>query len=776
MSKRILFDISIISMITLYILFYLEEHGANLSRVFLYCSWGLSTALLMIYAIIKKSSKHTDVGGRFVLVVSCISLVAATSSGLKEWSDYLDVKADNILRSDSKIQGTIYFEDPSSKSKPYIVDIGELGSLRILGYKVKLIDKDGILKDATDGDSVIISCSWLDSKKKSNYGQFNYIAYNKGNKITSAAAVKSVQKVKEEHNIYALRGAIVNQLNEKILMLTDVEPGLILGLFTGIKEGINRDVLTLFIATSTVHLLTVSGFHFALVFMVSDKLFKFVRIPRNIRLLLDIIIMVGYFFITPMKFSCLRALLMIIIYIISKLTCKKFDFLSALSFVVLLTILINPYGICDPSFIMTYLACIGIGLIYESLKDSFIKSKLAKPVKWLASSIVLTISIQLATSLYQSMSGGFINMLCPLFNIIVGLMVSAIMYMSLLGFTITFLAYDAPVSFIGKIIELSQGVLISTVGLFESFSYGVIDLAYIKSTVAFGFITFVFMLYLRVSFKRFRRLNVFIIPTLIITVSLGLTYMDKPQLTLIFNDVGQGDSEMFVTEKDRVVVIDTGDGKTDISSLVRYRGYTEVDYLILSHGHEDHSGGTEDLLSKINVKNIVIPEHMKDQISEILNIFNIDDTNVIVANSIMDITCDNSLITVIPTYTQDENLNNCSLVVSVLVDDLKILYTGDIESEVESLLINEDYIKDADIIKVPHHGSDTSSTVDFIASVRPKLGIIEVGENSYGHPNKGVLEEYENIGSKILRTDIEGQMILRYKNGNLRLKSFYYLK
>jgi len=112
-------------------------------------------------------------------------------------------------------------------------------------------------------------------------------------------------------------------------------------------------------------------------------------------------------------------------------------------------------------------------------------------------------------------------------------------------------------------------------------------------------------------------------------------------------------------------------------------------------------------------------------------------------------------------YFNESGINNSSLVLKLNFKDVSILFTGDIEKEAERLLCEDEVNLDADVLKVAHHGSSTSSTEEFLDSVTPDVAVISVGKNNFGHPSEEVLQRMESKGIYVLRTDISGAVVLK---------------
>ena len=119
------------------------------------------------------------------------------------------------------------------------------------------------------------------------------------------------------------------------------------------------------------------------------------------------------------------------------------------------------------------------------------------------------------------------------------------------------------------------------------------------------------------------------------------------------------------------------------------------------------------------------------------------------------------------------NLNNNSIIAKIRYENFSMLFTGDCEEDEEKEIINKGGNIEADVLKVAHHGSITSSSKDFIEKVNPKVGLIGVGENNnFGHPNNKIIERFKEMGAKVYRTDLMGEITITVsKDGKIMLKT-----
>lgn len=234
-------------------------------------------------------------------------------------------------------------------------------------------------------------------------------------------------------------------------------------------------------------------------------------------------------------------------------------------------------------------------------------------------------------------------------------------------------------------------------------------------------------------------------------------------LDIHFLDVGQGDSILIELPNNQTMLIDAGDtSQSDkIITYIHQQGYDRIDYLVATHPHSDHIGGMVDVINNFNISNIYISHapHTSLTYENLITAIENSPANVFIpfAGDVI-LNSDDLLVEVVaPKDENYSNLNNASLVIKLTYDENVFLFTGDAEKEEEDSIWTN--IK-CDVLKVGHHGSDTSSTDNFLKKTDPTYAVISAGlGNSYGHPTDKVLQRLHDRGIKIFRTDLQGTII-----------------
>jgi competence protein ComEC len=228
--------------------------------------------------------------------------------------------------------------------------------------------------------------------------------------------------------------------------------------------------------------------------------------------------------------------------------------------------------------------------------------------------------------------------------------------------------------------------------------------------------------------------------------------VDRPTMTIL--DVGQGDSILIRTH-DRTMLVDAGPKFADVASMLLDRGVRSIDAVYLTHVHPDHCGGIPDVMTHLRVRALWIsPRRFQGDCAQ--RLLEIASTELVPIHLVRDGR---------RTFRRSAE-NNSSLVLRVRMDSRIVLLTGDIEKETESDLA--DRIGRADVLKVAHHGSRSSSTAAFLGAVRPSIALISCGRhNLFGHPHAEVLQSLRDRGIRVYRTDVNGSIDLEFDSGHI---------
>lgn len=241
---------------------------------------------------------------------------------------------------------------------------------------------------------------------------------------------------------------------------------------------------------------------------------------------------------------------------------------------------------------------------------------------------------------------------------------------------------------------------------------------------------------------------------------------------IVFLDVGQGDSTLLTLSDGKRILIDGGPDWSTLEKIGKYMPFFDrrIDMLILSHPNSDHMVSFPEVLRRYSVGALVTAGTIYDSgiYSATLSGAELHGVPLVVMHAGQKIALGSDTLEAIwpPAIMPsgfDKDANNESLVVRFTHEGKRVLFTGDMESIVEKTLVEAKVDLKADILKVPHHGSKSSSTMEFLRAVQPKVAIISAAkDNSYGHPHPDVLARLTTIGTEIKRTDEFGDIELKW--------------
>ncbi|SHH64400.1 ComEC/Rec2 family competence protein [Clostridium grantii] len=240
----------------------------------------------------------------------------------------------------------------------------------------------------------------------------------------------------------------------------------------------------------------------------------------------------------------------------------------------------------------------------------------------------------------------------------------------------------------------------------------------------------------------------------------------KGKLLVHFIDVGQGDSILLMADN-KTLLIDTGPNskKNEFLDYLKSTGITKLDYIIATHPHEDHIGNMSYVIQKYDIGKFYAPKitSTTDSYNSMVKALNKKSKKITVSKGGMSFKLGSDVLCEIlaPNNSSYDNLNNYSVVLKVTFKDTSFLLTGDAEKESEDEILSQKYILKADVLKLGHHGSSTSTTPDFLQSVDPKIAIASCGiNNSYGHPNDEIINLLTENNIHLFRTDLDKTIIL----------------
>lgn len=583
---------------------------------------------------------------------------------------------------------------------------------------------------------------------------FNYKEYLRHNKINSTIYCdnNNVLVIKSNYSFYnKIKNSFRNYVENIFYSKVDSNnANIILAVVLGNKAYLGNEFLESVRSIGLAHLFAVSGLHIGVLYIFFIKMFGFFGINKKKSLIISCTILWIYGFFIGFPVSVLRTLFMFTIVLGSHFLYRKNNSLNALFLAAMILLIVNPFWMFDIGFQLSFSAALSL-IIYSKYISKILnlKHKISNDVLALLFLEIFSLPILAYHFNYIPILGIIYNIFfIPIFTIV------------LITCFILVLIGWINISIINIVFKLLNYILYSLYYFIELFDNFFINGVKIYS---FGLMEFVaYYLYLLILFYinkvKLNKLRIFTYSFFVILVIHSILYMDIFNAKLYLNiiDVGQGLSTI-VEYKDNNYIIDAGSISTDkigIYTLLPYmekRGNFDIDALFISHWHKDHYSAANTLIENLDINN-VYSGYINDEIdiNAEINLLNEGDRIVV----------DNNLNLKVLWPDKDyyaDNENNMSQVILIEYYGYKILFTGDIEKEVEKILLKNE-LDTIDILIVPHHGSDTSSTSDFIYSLSPKYAVMSYGKNNYNIPDNDVIDRYKKADSLILSTYNDGEI------------------
>ncbi|EGT5088926.1 MBL fold metallo-hydrolase [Clostridioides difficile] len=267
--------------------------------------------------------------------------------------------------------------------------------------------------------------------------------------------------------------------------------------------------------------------------------------------------------------------------------------------------------------------------------------------------------------------------------------------------------------------------------------------------------------------------------SILIIISLLIGCDKKSLLSIHMIDVGQGDSILVQTPTNKNILIDGGDEDSEniIISYLRQKRIKTIDIIIATHPDSDHIGSLDNVIKKFNVSSIYMPEQSTDSEAYQNLINSCTDKNLSIQylykNDVLNIDNNINIYVLSPSYIQEEsNLN--SIVFKLTFNDNSFLFMRDAEEENEKEILHSFKLNNINFIKIGHHGSNSSSSLEFIKKISPDIAAISCGyKNQYGHPHRKVIDNLKQNHVSIYRTDRIGDIVF-YSDGEIIFTKYNY--
>ena len=611
-------------------------------------------------------------------------------------------------------------------------------------------EKEYLLKTIGIGKSIYLSGSLNSPINNTIPNNFNYKNYLYNKKIFYLFDIASYEIIDDNNFIDKIK----DYLYKRAYSLDNNEYLLVLVL--GDKSLISSDIYNNYQTNGTSHLLAISGSHVAVLLAVFNVFLKRLKEIPKLLILSGILLFFG--FITNFQAAVMRAIYFFILNSLNKIGKFNFSNLQILFLTAFILILFDPFIIYDLGFIYSFAVCGGI--IYYS--DKITGNYIVKMFKLSTISFLFSLPIS-----------AYINYEVNILSILVNMLF--VPWISIIVFPLAIITFIMPI--FNPILSFTLSITDFLNNLFVNFCF-FINIP--KPSIIFIALLFICLILLK-SNKKY----------LIAIISILIIIKIIPKLDnnhyVYFLDVGQGDNIVLITPHQReVIMLDTGgrityevdewkrSNKTynvsdNTIKFLKSIGVTNLDYLILSHGDNDHAGEAINILKSIPTANVILNNDAFNDLEESI-ISKVNALNINYYQNIKNINLSTTKLYFLNDYLYDDENDN-SLVTYTNFGNINFLFMGDASVKVEQDLLEKYNLENVDVLKVGHHGSKTSTSLDFINDINPIYSIISVGRNNlYNHPNTEVLEILNS--TNIYRTDYDGTIEFKISSDKFSIKTF----
>jgi competence protein ComEC len=617
-----------------------------------------------------------------------------------------------------------------------------------------------------------------------NPGEFDYGRYLTLNDIQGVATIVSPEDVTAtKESTFSSFNAFVGSMQRSLYRIIDhyhspEQASFLKGVILGYRADLSNEIKQSFMNTGTIHILAVSGSNVAVIVLIIYSMFGFLRLPKRLSGGATIVGIILFMFITGASPSVVRATIMASVILLGTLFERKADVYNSLCVAATVILLMDTNALFDVGFQLSFAAVISIVYVYPILKKliDMIPERFEeiKAIDYVLQLFAVSLAAQIGTLPFTAYYFGRVSIVSLLANLIVvplsGLNV-------LLG--VATVAISPLSSFVAScyasLNSIAINFLLGFVTVAGNVPYAYAETAHFEPLHAFlyyGIVAILLHVYNPVVVKRG-----VIVSMLMVTLVLlkGIIFNNTSVLKVTMIDVGQGDAILIETPNHKSILIDAGPrqfkydaGERTVVPFLARAGINNLDAVLVTHAHNDHIGGVPYVLQHSRVSTVLISDtngssSLVRKVKESIREVGATERGV---HSGLTIALDPSIrLYVLHPGLQDDfrrSLNNTSVVVKLIYGNTTALFVGDAEHESESKMC-ERYgnFLGADILKVGHHGSRTSSSGSFLHRVKPKIALLSVGtKNRFGHPSPETVGRFVHFGLQVHRTDREGAIVL----------------
>lgn len=624
------------------------------------------------------------------------------------------------------------------------------------------------------------------ASKVRNPGEFNLEGFLKAKNLVGNFRSDSIEVLRPPGTIPGfinkIRAYFLGQIEN---IFTPQASPIIKAMLLGSRGGIDPTHKKQFIESGMIHLLAISGMHVGVISLILVHFFTVLRFPPKLAMLISGLVLLVYIFITGSSISVCRSVIMFVGIIPTFLGERPTQTFNNLGLAGCLCLIFMPYQILSLGFKLSFAATFFLIYYAPLIRKIDVRVGFKNPIiKYVVSTITVSLLLYLVT---YPILANTLNQVAP-WTLVTNIPALFLAGLLVLSACLSLMLYPLS-SYLGELLGETTSLVsyllsfvIKTGANLPGSPQRVSELHPIYTFSLFCALLIIPNLH-RI---RFARMVLFILgfTSSLYFASSGIYQSLSQNTDVHFVDVGQGDATLLTLPTDYHILIDAGkgsvkggSGKRVLEPLMRHKGIQKLDLVIITHGDLDHYGGLLYLATHFPIEQVVYSGLSQENKSFSLLRKILKEKQIPLRRAF----CGDTLYHYQQTFLevkspcfpqQFRGKNNNSLVTVLKAHQKTVLFPGDIEASAEKWL-TKTLNKSVHILKVPHHGSKTSSTRELLSVLTPQIAIISSGwDNSYGFPHKPVLQNLNRHTALIYNTGTHGAIVYRISKFRSRLKTF----